>query len=279
MNMNPVRKPVPGKEAAGRTFSQDYLKEAPRDDERPSSRELSMVSNSSDFDDGIRNHLLASLPRDEYAFLTPVLEAVNFPKNRVLYEAGNTMRHAIFIKRGVASVLAITEDGLTIEIGTVGNEGFVGVPIILGADTAPYRIMAQTPIDGFRIDRKVLRSAFNRGGKLQEMLLRYANVLQTQAVQTVVCKQFHSAEQRLSGRLLATSDCLEADILEVTQEQIASMLTAHRNRVSVAVRALQKSGLIECSRRRIMILDRDGLKAIACECYGIVKECIGALET
>ncbi len=237
-----------------------------------------IVSPSEEFN-GVENRLLAALPRDEYAYLAPMLKAVDFPKNRVLCEAGSSMRHATFIERGVASVLVLAENGLTIEVGTVGNEGFVGVPIILGADIAPYRVMSQTRIEALRINMDSLRGELNRHGKLQETLLRYANVLQTQTLQALVCKHFHSPEQRLSRQLLATSDSLKADILDVTQEQIGSMLTVHRNRVSVAVRALQKSGLIECSRRRIRILDRDGLKAIACECYGIVKECIGALET
>lgn len=223
----------------------------------------------------VENLLLGALPFDEYDRLAAGLQPVHFPRTRVLYEAGDPMRHAIFINRGVASVLAITEDGQTIEIGTVGSEGFVGIPTILGTDRATYRVMAQTRIEAFKIDAGLLRQEFNRGDALHRLLLRYANVLQAQTVQAVVCKLFHPLQPRLSRWLLTFADCLEADDLRVTHEQMASMLCAHRNRISVAANILRKQGLIDYGRRGwIKILDRRGLKADACECYGIVRECI-----
>ena len=225
----------------------------------------------------IENLLLAALPENEYDRLSAGLQQTHFPRTRILYEAGDEIRHAIFINHGVASVLAITEDGQTIEIGAVGNEGFVGIPIILGTDRATYRVMAQTRIEAFKIDAGLLRQEFNRGDTLHRLLLRYSNVLQAQTVQAVVCKLFHPLQPRLSRWLLTFSDCLETDTLEVTHEQIAGMLCAHRNRISVAANAFRKQGLIDYGRRgRIKILDRRGLKANACECYGIVREYIDA---
>src|SRR6266699_3380794 len=167
-------------------------KEAPR--EAPMSPTLESVA-------GIENRLLTSLFRDEYELLARSLEPVRYPRNRILYEAGDTMRQAIFINRGMASVLAITDKGEPIDVGTVGREGFVGVPLILRADKASYRVMTQTRIEAVRIDSGVLREHLSRSGKLQEVLLSYANVLQTQAVQAIVCRLLHTLEQRLSRRL------------------------------------------------------------------------------
>jgi len=233
---------------------------------------------SLDSADSVQNLLLAALPRNESDRLASSLQRVNFPRTRILYEAVDVMRHGIFINSGVASVLAITEEGQTIEIGAVGPEGFVGVPLVLGANRAAYRVMAQTKIEAFKIDSEALRAEFDRGGKLRGLLLRYTNVSQAQAIQAVICKLFHPLQPRLSRWLLTLSDCLETDTLEVTHEQIASMLCAHRNRISVAANAFRKEGLIDYGRRGwIKIIDRRGLKSGACECYGIVKDCIDAI--
>jgi CRP-like cAMP-binding protein len=128
-----------------------------------------------------------------------------------------------------------------------------------------------------KVDSLVLREQFNSSDTLQRLLLQYANVLQTQAVQATVCRVLHNLNQRLARWLLVTSDCLEADVFKVTHEQIATALGKHRNRVGVAASRLQREGLIECERGRIKIVEREGLKAVACECYRIVQACMDSV--
>lgn len=218
------------------------------------------------------NLLLASLPRDEYQRLLPNLEQVRLPRNRIVYEAGDPTRYAYFLNDGMASLVAITEDGQTIEIGVVGSEGFLGVPIVHEVGITPYRVIVQMPVDAARIDPLHLIDEFNRGGKLRELLSHYAHVLEIQMVQSLVCHLFHNVSQRLSRYLLVTSDCLQSDAFDITQEHIAHMLGKDRSQVGSAASALRQRGLIRYQRGRMSILDRAGLREASCECYGIVRD-------
>jgi CRP-like cAMP-binding protein len=224
--------------------------------------------------DRTANRLLAALGRDEYERLLPKWELVLLPKNRILYEAGDTMAHSYFPNGGMASLLAINDDGQTIEIGTVGSEGFIGVPIIHEVRATPYRVMVQMPMTAIKMEAASLITECNRGGRLKKMLLRYAHVQETQLAQAVPCSLFHSVEQRVARRLVVTSNCVDSDTFEMTQEQLGIILSRHRNRIGAAVGELKEKGLIEHGRGQITILDRKGLEACACECYRIVKDCI-----
>lgn len=166
----------------------------------------------------IRNRLLAALLRDEYEGLLPKLELVRFPRSRILYEAGELVHYAYFPNSGMVSLLAITEDGSTIEMGTVGREGYLGGPILHQVGITPYRVTAQMPMTALRMEAKTFLSALNRECPLREMLLRHAHVVETQLVQAVVCNLTHTVEQRMARRLMVMSDCLESDTFEVTQE-------------------------------------------------------------
>jgi len=225
----------------------------------------------------IENRLLAALPCDEYERFSAKFESVNLPKNRILYEVGDTLHYAYFFNGGMTSLLAINDEGQTIEIGMVGSEGFIGAPIIRNVGVTPCRVMTLLPSPAVRIPAKHLLDEFNRGGKLQELLLRYSQVPETQMVQSTICNLFHPVEERLCRWLLVTQDCVHDDSFDLTQENIAIMLGKHRNRISVAAGKLQKRKLIEYNRRgRITILNRKGLEAFACECYRIVKESVEA---
>ena len=219
----------------------------------------------------IENRLLAALPRDEYESLLQKLELVRFPRNRILYEAGDAIHYAYFPNSGMASLLAITEDGSTIEIGTVGREGYLGAPILHQVGITPYRVTAQMPLTALRIEAQAFLSDVNHEGPLREMLLRYAHVVETQLVQAVVCNLTHTVEERMARRLLVMSDCLESHTFEVTQEQLSLILDRHRNRISAAGIVLRQMGLIEIARSQLRITNRSGLEAAACECYRIVK--------
>src|ERR1051326_5252410 len=164
------------------------------------------------------NRLLAALPRDEYERLSPHLELVRLAPGQILYNVGDAVRHAYFPKGGMLSLLSITETGRTIEVGMIGNEGMAGIPIILSSGAAPYQIMVQLPCNALRIREGALMVEFKRGGRLQELLLRYTPPLRTQLAQSAACNRFHTVEQRLCRWLLVSSDRVRADTLHLTQE-------------------------------------------------------------
>lgn len=142
------------------------------------------------------------------------------------------MPHAYFLNSGMASMLAITENGETVEITMLGDESFIGVPIIHKAATTFCRVMTQTQADAVRVEAGVLLAEFNRGGKLQDLLLRAAHVIETQMAQAFSCNLFHSNYQRVCRALLVTGDCLHSDAFELTHEDMSIRLGKHRNRIS-----------------------------------------------
>lgn len=233
-----------------------------------------MSSSSKEPSIPIGNRLLTALPRDEYERLLPNLELVRFPRNRILYEAGDATRYAYFLNSGMTSLVAITEDGETIEIGAVGSEGFIGVPIIHEVGITPYRVVVQMPAEAARIESHHLLDEFSRGGKFREMLSHYAHVLEIQMVQSLVCHLFHNVSQRLCRYLLVTSDCLQTDAFDITQEHIANMLGKDRSQVGSAASALRQKGVVRYQRGRMTILDRAGLREASCECYAVVRDCM-----
>ena len=141
---------------------------------------------------------------------SPKLGVTRFPRNRILYEAGDATRYA-YPNSGVASLLAITEDGRTIEFGSVGNEGYIGVPIVYEVGIAHYRVIVQMPVEAVRIEPHLLLAEVHRGGKLRELLSRYAHVLEIQMVQSLICHLCHAVSPRLCRYLLVTADRLHSE--------------------------------------------------------------------
>jgi CRP-like cAMP-binding protein len=155
------------------------------------------------------------------------------------------VRSAYFLNDGMVSLLAISEDGQTVDICTIGNEGVVGLPIILNVPIMPCRVVTQLPCEALMIRSAPLLAEFNRGGTLQRLLLRYTYTQQTQIIQSSVCHSLHSIRERLSRWLLVISDSVQSDSFDVTQEHIANMLGHQRNRITLAARELLQNGLIE----------------------------------
>lgn len=218
------------------------------------------------------NQLLAALNRHECEDLLPNLKLTHLSKNKILYEAGDMVRHAYFLKGGMVSLLSTTESGATVEVAMVGNEGMIGVPIILRTNVSPYRIMVQIPGDVMRIQADVLREKFNWGGQLQDLMLRYTHTLLTQINQSAVCNRFHTLDQRLCRWLLISRDRVKSDVLPLTQEFLSHMLGSPRTAVTMVAGQLQKARLIRYSRGRIRLLDPEGLESASCECYRIVRD-------
>lgn len=218
------------------------------------------------------NGLLAALPSAEYERLSPHLELVRLTPGKILYNAGDIVRHAYFPKGGMISLLSITEDGRTIEVAMIGNEGMVGVPIVLKSRVAPYQVMVQIAGNALRIRDNILGVEFDRGGKLQDFLLRYTHSVLIQVAQSAACNRFHTVEERLCRWLLVSRDRVQTDTIHLTQEFLSHMLGVPRTSVTMIAVHLQKEGFISYNRGRITILDRSGLEATSCECYRRVRE-------
>ncbi|NOT14483.1 MAG: Crp/Fnr family transcriptional regulator [Methylotenera sp.] len=218
------------------------------------------------------NHLLDALLVADYDRLFPNLELIELPLGKVLCESGEKLKHVYFPTTSIISLLYVMEDGASAEIAVVGNEGMLGVPILLGGDTTPSRAVVQSAGHGYRMKAHVLKNEFNQAGPFQRLLLRYTQALITQMSQTAVCNRHHSVEQQLCRWLLLSIDRLSGDELNMTQELIANMLGVRREGVTEAAGKLQYAGLIHYSRGHIKVIDRKGLEAKCCECYQVVKD-------
>jgi CRP-like cAMP-binding protein len=232
------------------------------------------VSRSQNCQTSVTNHLLSTLPLEEIEHLFPSLEPVTFALGKVICESGGHLNYAYFPTTSVVSFLHTMSDGATAEMALVGNDGMVGVTLILGGETTPNRAVVQIAGGAFRMRAKLLAREFARGGAFQHSLLRYTQALITQISQTAVCNCLHPLAERLSRWLLLCHDRAESDELLMTQDFIANMLGGRRESVTVAACHLQDAGLIQYTRGHIRIIDRKRLEGSACECYRIVKnEC------
>lgn len=218
------------------------------------------------------NRLLDALSPGDYQNLLPNLERVRLPVGKVLYTAGDPMRHAYFPLAGMISLVSTTSAGDATEVGMVGNEGVVGLPIILKVSKTPHHITVQLPTEAMRIKGETVKVEFDRHARLHDLLLRYTYATLTQLTQSAVCNRFHSVEERLSRWLLTSRDRMRADTLHLTQEFLAEMIGAPRTSVTAVAGRLQKIGVIVYQRGRIQITDSAGLEAASCECYGIINE-------
>jgi len=218
-----------------------------------------------------QNYLLAALPVSEYERLNPDLELVPLPLGQVLYESGDQLQHVHFPTDSIVSLLYVMADGASAEIAVVGNEGIIGIALFMGGETMPNRAVVQSAGYAYRLKGHLLKAAFNRAEKLQQLLLRYTQALLTQMSQTAVCNRHHSVDQQLCRWLLLSLDRLPSNELTMTQELIANMLGVRREGVTEAAGKLQSAGLIHYSRGQITVIDRPRLEARACECYQVVK--------
>ena len=224
-----------------------------------------------------RNQLLASLLEAGCESLRSRLELVPMTMGDVLYEAESKVVHEYFPTTSVVSLLAIMEDGASDEIAFVGSEGIVGVPLFLGAETSPQRVVVRSTGYAFRLGGRLLLEEFNRSGAMQSLLLRYTQALLTQISQTIACHRHHSIHQQFCRWLLSSVDRLPSNELWLTQESIAGMLGVRRETITKEVGALQAAGLIQNGRGRIIVIDRPRLEARACECYQGMKSEFGRL--
>ena len=218
-----------------------------------------------------RNKLLACLPDAEWERWLPLLEEVDLPLGKVLYESGATLRHVYFPTTAIVSLLYVLENGASAEIAVVGLEGLVGISLFMGGGSTPNRAVVQSAGKGFRLSSHLMKEEFNRSRPVMHLMLRYTQALITQTSQTAVCNRHHSLDQQLCRWLLLSLDRLPSNELVMTQELIANMLGVRREGVTESALKLQRAGLIRYSRGHITVLDRPALEARACECYAVVK--------
>lgn len=219
-----------------------------------------------------QNLLIASLPSRVRQGLLTNLELVELPLGLVLYESGDTLRHAYFPTDCIVSLLYVMENGASAEIAVVGNEGMVGTALFLGGESTPSRAVTQSSGYAYRLPKQIFIDEFGRHKELLVLLLRYTQAIITQMAQTAVCNRHHSIDQQLCRWLLLSLDRMSGNNLFMTQELIANMLGVRREGVTQAAGKLQKLGVITYHRGHITVLDRSMLERLSCECYSVVRK-------
>jgi len=215
-----------------------------------------------------RNRLLASVHERELERFVRLLHRRDYASGQILTEPRQPITEIVFPLSSVFSVVAETAEGSQVEAGTIGNEGVVGLPVFLGADSSLLRTMCQIPGEALAADvRELLTRA---DGALATAARRYALAFMTMASQGAACNRLHSIEQRAARWLLMVADRVDRNPFELTQEFLAIMLGATRPSVTVVAGTLRDAGLISYQRGHVTILDRPGLEKITCECYGII---------
>ena len=220
----------------------------------------------------IENSLLAALPRRDYRRVFAGLEPVTLSFGDVLYEPGDTIRHVYFPGASLVSLLTLADGHLALEVGLIGRDGMVGIPLVLGHSVSSVRARVQGTGTAMRMASATFRKEFRLSPPLQQELYRYTHTLMAQISQTAACNRFHVVETRLARWLLMTHDRVKSDRFRMTHEFLGHMLGVRRVGVTKAAQTLHNRGLIGYSRGDITELDRRGLEAAACECYEVVRD-------
>jgi CRP-like cAMP-binding protein len=217
------------------------------------------------------NRLIDRLPPDESNGLVSLAETVSLRQLEQLHQQDAPLPYVYFPKSGVLSSVIALAEGRVVEAATIGNEGMVGIPALLGLDFTAAMATSQVPGDSLRIPTSSFVQAIHRSGPLDLILRRYIAFSLRSAYQAVACNALHSAEERMSRWLLTTQDRVGKEEFLLTQEFLAEMLGVRRQTVQVVAGTLQTAGLISYRRGLIRVLDREGLEAASCECYGTTK--------
>jgi CRP-like cAMP-binding protein len=220
----------------------------------------------------VHNEILLALPPKEREQLLPKLEFVRLKLHQVLHEPGETLKSGYFCNSGMFSILNVMRDGSTVEVGLVGNEGFLGVPLIAGFRTSNTQAVVQGEATAFRVGADFLRTTLRRCPSLERHLQRYSQFLAVQVTQIASCNRLHEVDERLARWLLMTQDRIGSKSLPLTQDFMAQMLGTRRSSVTVSAGALQKAGLISYTRGSVTVLDRSLLEEAACDCYRQIRQ-------
>jgi CRP-like cAMP-binding protein len=219
------------------------------------------------------NTLLAALPPDEFERISSVLESFEqLPRRTELDAQDREIEYVYFPTSGMASIVAIGENGESVDTTMVGCEGMTGLPVFLGTGQMPVRTMVQIPMSGVRMRSEDLRAELSHGGGLVNLLQRYTQVVMVSMAQLILCNRAHRLDQRAARWLLQVDERVDEAPFDVTQEFLAEMIGAQRPSLSLALRQFKDAGLIDYSRGRITIADRDRLMERSCGCIRIMHE-------
>jgi CRP-like cAMP-binding protein len=225
----------------------------------------------------VGNVILLSLPDKEYGMLRPHLEPLDLPQHKILHEPGEKIDFTYFLNDGMASLVAISRDGRSVEVGIVGKEGMVGMSLTAGLQRGTFRAIMQMSGSGVRIRSEIFLEVLLNASSLRSELGRFGLMHGLQVAQLVACNRLHEIVQRLARWLLMCQDRFDSQMLPLTHEFLAQMLGTGRPSVTLAAGFLENAGLIENSRGAVKILNRKNLEQTACECYGVIQHLNGAL--
>ena len=218
-----------------------------------------------------RNRLLRAIPPAEYAWLLARLETVTFRNGEVLVGRDEVYSHVYFPQTCVVSQINRMNDGNTVEVGTIGNEGMVGLSVFLDAGATPSDTIVQVPGASHRVSAEIFLTGAHERPELHRLLHRYTLAFLTQVAQTASCNRAHTLEERCARWLLMTHDRVGSDTFLLTHEFLSYMLGVRRSGVSVVAATFQKAGLIHYARGKITVLDRQRLEGASCQCYRVVQ--------
>jgi CRP-like cAMP-binding protein len=217
-----------------------------------------------------RNRFLSALPPDDLARLWPQPQPVELSLRYILQPPETPMASLYLPESGWVLMLAYMEDGAAAEVGLVGREGLVGLPVLLDDECDDLVGMVQAESTALRMAADAFREALDAIPTFGTLMLRYALVHHGQVARSA-CNGRHTTEQRLARWMLMAHDRAEGDRFPITHEFLSMMLSVRRAGVSVAAGRLQKAGFIRYDRGQMEITDRPGLESASCECYGIVR--------
>src|ERR1700712_2436471 len=218
------------------------------------------------------NRLLSSLSPESREYLVSRSVAVLLPQKTSLYKVEKTPSHAFFMTSGMASIVTSMEDGETAEVGIVGSEGLVGGLHIMGPAAISTDSFIQLEGSALKIPLAELKKAFRTSEEIRDRMLEFYQEQSLTVSQIAGCNRLHESEERLARWLLMAQDRTQSEVLNFTQEFLGMMLGSRRTTVTVMAGILQRAGLIEYSRGRVRIIDRESLESAACDCYKITKK-------
>ena len=219
----------------------------------------------------IQNRLLAALPPDVLSRLLPQLHPVSLSVRDTLFLSETPIEAVHFVETGWVSLVSALDDGAQAEVGLIGREGMVGLPLIIGVDTAFEEAFVQADGTALCMEAAAFRRAMGEAPEFQRLMFRYYAAMNAQTTQTAACNGRHDLEQRLARWLLMAHDRADSDTLQITQEFLAIMLCVYRPSITIAALTLQRAGIIRYGRGQITVLDRDALEATSCDCYAAVQ--------
>jgi CRP-like cAMP-binding protein len=219
----------------------------------------------------IHNQILRGLSDGERKTVFSKLELVRLKVHHVLHESGDALKSVYFGNSGMISILSVFPDGKSVEVGLVGKEGFVGLPLLVGFQTTPTRAISQIDATAFRVDAGALVALLPKCPSLGRSLQQYSQIFAMEITQIAACNRLHEVHERLARWLLMCADRVSSNDLPLTQEFLGQMLGTRRSSVTVAAGILHRAGIIAYTRGDVKIVNRRKLEETTCECYRIMQ--------